>query len=58
MVQYDKKIMNQLLDTYEKSLLFTGENKVNINIQFAFNRKIFLHILMKVRRNTKSSMWQ
>ena len=39
MVQYDKKIMNQLLDTYEKSLLFTGENKVNINIQFAFNRK-------------------
>ena len=39
MVQYDKKIMNQLLDSYEKSLLFTGENKVNISIQFAFNRK-------------------
>ncbi len=39
MVQYDKKILNSLLDSYENSLLFTGENKVNINIDFPFNKK-------------------
>lgn len=36
MVQYDKKILNSLLDSYEKSLLFTGKNKVNIRISFPF----------------------
>ncbi len=41
MVQYDKKILNSLLDSYESSLLFTGENKVNINIDFPFNRRKF-----------------
>ncbi len=39
MVQYDKKVLNSLLDSYENSLLFTGENKVNINIDFPFNKK-------------------
>lgn len=39
MVQYDRKILNSLLDSYENSRLFTGENKVNINIDFPFNRK-------------------
>lgn len=36
MAQYDKKILNSLLDSYEKSLLFTGKNKVNIRISFPF----------------------
>ncbi len=39
MVRYDRKILNSLLDSYENSLLFTGENKVNINIDFPFNKK-------------------
>lgn len=39
MVQYDKKIINALLDSYENSVLFTGDNKVNRSIQFPFNRK-------------------
>lgn len=39
MVQYDKRILNSLLDSYENSLLFTGENKVNISIDFPFNKK-------------------
>lgn len=39
MVQYDKKVLNGLLDSYENSLLFTGENKVNISIDFPFNKR-------------------
>lgn len=39
MVRYDKYILNQLLDSYERSRLFTGRNKVNICISFAFSRK-------------------
>jgi len=39
MVQYGKKILNSLLDSYENSLLFTGENKVNISIDFSFNKR-------------------
>jgi len=39
MVQYDKKVLNSLLDSYENSLLFTGENKVNISIDFTFSKK-------------------
>ena len=39
MVQYDKMILNRLLDTYESSLLFTGENRRNIHIEFRFTKK-------------------
>ncbi len=39
MVQYDKYILNALVDSYENSVLFTGENKVNVTIRFDFNRK-------------------
>lgn len=39
MVQYDKKIVNGLLDSYENSRLFTGKNKVNITIDFPFTKK-------------------
>lgn len=39
MVQYDKVILNRLLDTYESSLLSTGENRRNINIEFRFTKK-------------------
>lgn len=36
MVQYDKYILNKLLDKYESSLLFTGENTRAIHIEFPF----------------------
>ncbi len=39
MVQYDKKILNTLLDSYENSLLSKGENKVKIHINFPFSKK-------------------
>lgn len=39
MVQYDRKILNALLDSYENSRLFTGENRRNISIDFPFNKK-------------------
>jgi len=39
MVQYDRKILNALLDSYENSLLFTGENKVKIRIAYPFTKK-------------------
>ena len=38
MVQYDRKVINQLLDTYENSLLSTGENKRTIQIEFRFTK--------------------
>lgn len=38
MVQYDKKILNKLLDSYESSTLFTGKNKVAVHIAFPFNK--------------------
>ena len=40
MVQYDRKIINQLLDTYENSLLSTGENKRTIQIEFRFTKTL------------------
>lgn len=39
MVRYDARILNGLLDSYENSLLFRGENKVNIHIAFPFTKK-------------------
>ncbi len=39
MVQYDKKILNGLLDSYENSRMFTGKNKVNISINFPFTKE-------------------
>lgn len=39
MVHYDRRILNALLDSYERSLLFTGENKVMVNIDFPFTKK-------------------
>ena len=38
MVQYDRKVLNYLLDTYENSLLSTGENKRTIQIEFRFTK--------------------
>ncbi len=61
MVQYDRKILNHLLDTYENSLLFTGENKRTIQIEFRFTKTSIppyfdessdeyesIHVLMKL----------
>ncbi len=39
MAQYDRYVLNKLLDTYESSLLSTGENRRNIHIEFPFTRK-------------------
>lgn len=39
MAQYDRQILNTLLDSYERSLLFTGENKVSVSISFSFQPK-------------------
>lgn len=38
MVQYDRKVLNSLLDTYENSLLSTGEYKRTIHIEFRFTK--------------------
>lgn len=39
MARYDVKIMDSLLDSYERSLLSQGKNKVSIHIPFHFTRK-------------------
>ncbi len=39
MVQYDKYILNALIDSYENSVLFTETNKVKLDIKFVFNKK-------------------
>lgn len=39
MAQYDEKILHTLLDTYEKSVLSRGENKIKIQITFPFTQK-------------------
>lgn len=39
MVQYDKLVLGKLLDSYESSKLFTGENLITINISFDVNKK-------------------
>lgn len=39
MVQYDKVVLNKLLDSYESSLLSTGKNERTIHIEFKFMKK-------------------
>lgn len=39
MARYDRHILNCLLDSYEKSRLFTGENRVAVSISFPFSKK-------------------
>ncbi|SHK31189.1 Wadjet anti-phage system protein JetD domain-containing protein [Tepidibacter formicigenes] len=39
MKNYSKLILNKLIDKYEKSSLYKGDNKVNVNIYFKFNKK-------------------
>lgn len=39
MARYDEKILNALLDSYEKSVLSRGENKVKVQIAFPFTKK-------------------
>lgn len=38
MKPYDRHILNALLDSYERSSLFTGENKRNVRISFPFQK--------------------
>ena len=51
MVQYDRMVLNHLLDTYENSLLSIGENRRKIQIEFRFTR--YRHIMMRVHQNMK-----
>lgn len=39
MVQYDRMVLNHLLDTYENSLLSIGENRRKIQIEFRFTKE-------------------
>lgn len=39
MARYDEKILNTLLDSYEKSVLSRGENKVKVQIAFPFTKR-------------------
>lgn len=39
MTHYEKRILGALLDSYEKSLLSRGENKVTIRISFPFTKE-------------------
>lgn len=39
MAGYETKVMNNLLDSYERSLLSQGKNKVAVHISFPFTRK-------------------
>jgi hypothetical protein len=39
MKQYDKRILESLIDSYENSSLSRGENKINIRIDYKFTRK-------------------
>lgn len=39
MKAYDRHILNALLDSYERSALFSGTNKVNRKVRFSFTRK-------------------
>lgn len=39
MARYDEKILNVLLDSYEKSVLSRGENKVKVKIAFPFTKR-------------------
>lgn len=64
MVQYDRNILNHLLDTYENSLLSKGVNKRTIQIEFRFTKTSIsayfdessdeyesIHVLMKSLEN-------
>lgn len=66
MVQYDRIVLNHLLDTYENSLLSTGENKRTIQIEFRFTKTSIpsyfdessdeyesIHVLMKLLESKK-----
>lgn len=66
MAQYDCKVLNHLLDTYENSLLSTGENKRTIQIEFRFTKTSIpsyfdessdeyesIHVLMKLLESKK-----
>lgn len=66
MVAYDKRVINQLLDTYENSLLSIGENKRKVQIEMRFTKTLIpayfdessneyenIHILMKTLESRK-----
>ena len=66
MVQYDRRVLNHLLDAYENSLLSTGENERTIQIELRFTKTSIpsyfdessneyenIHVLMKLLESKK-----
>ena len=52
MVQYDRMVLNHLLDTYENSLLSIGENRRKVQIEFRFTRtSICTFLLLSIGEN-------
>lgn len=41
-MQYDRLLLNNLMDSYEKSLLSSGKNKVQIRIAMTFSKRNLL----------------
>lgn len=39
MKRYDEKVLNGLIDRYERSSLMRGTNKVNVSISFPINKR-------------------
>lgn len=41
MKQYDQKLLDKLIDRYENSLLYTGQNQLNLTISVPVNKSLF-----------------
>lgn len=56
MARFDVRILNKLLDSYERSSLAKGTNKVAVHIDFRFNKRRFRNTLTKVLLPMRRSM--
>lgn len=39
MAQFDNYVLSELIDSYERSVLFTGENKINTKVTYLFSKE-------------------
>ena len=56
MAGYEARILKGILDSYERSLLSQGKNKVAVHIAFPFTRKNLRNTLTKVPWPMKKSI--
>ena len=56
MARFDVRILNKLLDSYERSSLAKGTNKVAVHIDFRFSKKSVPSTLMRVPLPLRKSM--